>query len=80
MVGALAGIPVLSAGPLIGMARTWLAVVVIIFRVTGGFGTGSGFVPSCLIPPGHVVSASSGWTQIFKVRGFGLVQMHLFHY
>ena len=64
----------------VGMARMWLAVVVIIFRVTGGFGTGSGFVPSRLIPPGRVVSASSSWTQIFEVRGFGLVQMHLFHY
>ena len=41
---------------------------------------GLGFVPSCPILPGHVISASSGWTQIFKVRGLGLVQMHLFHY
>ena len=62
------------------MARTWLAVAVIIFRVTGGFGTGSGFVLSCPIPPSHVVSASSGWTHIFEVRGLGLVQTHLFHY
>ena len=58
----------------------WLAVAVIIFRATGGFGTGSGFVPSCPIPPGRVVSASSGWTQIFEVHGLGLVQTHLFHY
>ena len=87
MVGALAGVPVVSAQPLIGMAgtfvrmaRTWLAVVVIIFRATGGFSMGSGFVPSRPIPPGHVISASSGWTQIFEVLGLGLVQMHLFHY
>ena len=52
----------------------------IICRVTGGFGTELGFVPSCPILPGHVVSASSGWTQIFEVRGLGLVQTHLFHY
>ena len=64
----------------VGMARTWLAMAVIIFRVTGGFGMGSGFVPSHPILPGHVVSASSGWTQIFEVHGLGLVQMHLFHY
>ena len=54
--------------------------MVIIFRVTGGFGMGSGFVPSHPIPPGCVVSASSSWTQIFEVHGLGLVQMHLFHY
>ena len=41
---------------------------------------GSGFVPRCLIPPGSVVSASSGWTQIFEVRGLGLVQTHLPYY
>ena len=70
----------MSAQPLIGMARTWLAVAVIIFRATEGFGTGSGFVPSCPIPPIRVVSPSSGWTQIFEVRGLGLVQTHLFHY
>ena len=62
------------------MARTWLAMAVIIFRVAGGFGTRSGFVPSRPIPPGRVVSASRGWTQILEVRGPGLVQMHLFHY
>ena len=64
----------------VGMARTWLAVVVIIFRVAGGFGTGSGFVLSHPIPPGRVVSTSSGWTHIFEVCGLGLVQMHFFHY
>ena len=62
------------------MARTWLAVVVIIFKMNRGFSTRSGFVPRCLIPPSHVVSASSGWTQIFEVRGLGLVRTHLFHY
>ena len=41
---------------------------------------GSGFVPSHPILPGRVISASSGWTQFFEVRGLGLVQMHLFHY
>ena len=58
----------------------WLTVAVIILRVTRGFSTGSAFVPLCPIPPGRVVSASSGWTQIFEVRGFGLVQTHPFHY
>ena len=58
----------------------WLAMAVIIFRATGGFGTGLGFVPSCLILPSRVVPASSGWTQIFKVCRLGLVQTHLFHY
>ena len=62
------------------MARTWLAVAVIIFRVTRGFGTGLGFVPSCPISASHVVSASSSWTHIFEVRGLGLVQTYLFHY
>ena len=62
------------------MARTWLAVAVIIFKANGGFGTGSGFVPWCPIPPGLVISASSGWTQIFEIHGLGLVRMHLFHY
>ena len=57
----------------------WLAVAVII-RVTRGSSMGSGFVPSHPIPPGRVVSASSGWTQIFEVCGLGLVQTHLFHY
>ena len=55
-------------------------MAVIIFRATRGFGTGLGFVPSSPIPPGCVVSASSGWTQIFEVRGLGLVQTHFFHY
>ena len=64
----------------VGMARTWLAVTVIIFRATGGFGTGSGFVLSRPIPPGRVISASSGWTQILEVCRLGLVQTHLFHY
>ena len=41
---------------------------------------GSGFVPSCPIPPSCVISASSGWTQFFEVRGFGLDQTHLFHH
>ena len=50
----------------------WLTVAVIIFRANGGFGTGSGFALRCPIPPGRVVSASSGWTQIFKVRGLAL--------
>ena len=62
----------------VGMARTWLAVAVIIFKATGGFGMGSGFVSSCLILPSRVVSASSGWTQIFEVCGLDLVQTHLF--
>ena len=30
--------------------------------------------------PGHVISASSGWTQIFEVCGLGLVQTHLPYY
>ena len=64
----------------VGMARTWLAVAVIIFRATGGFSTGLGFVPSCPIPPCRVISASSGWTQIFEVCRLGLVQTHLLHY
>ena len=64
----------------VGMARTWLTVVVIIFRANGGFGTGSGFVPWCPIPPSCVVTASSGWTQIFEVCGLGLVQTHLPYY
>ena len=64
----------------VGMARTWLAVAVIIFRANRGFGTRSGFVPQCPILPSRVVSASSGWTQIFEVRGLGLVQMHLPYY
>ena len=61
------------------MAGSWLAVTVV-FRMTGGFGTGSGLVPSHPILPGGVIPAPSSWTQIFEVHGFGLVQMYLLHY
>ena len=61
------------------IAGTWFAVTVI-FRMTGGFSTGSGLVPPRPILPGRVVPASSSWTQIFEVRGFGLVQTYLLHY
>ena len=83
LVSALVGIPVMSAQLLartfIRMARPWLAVTVV-FRMIGGFGTGSGLVPAHLILPSGVIPTPSSWTQVFKVHGLGLVQMYLFHY
>ena len=61
------------------MAGPWLAVMVV-FRMIGGFSTGSGLVPACPILPGGVVPTPSSWTQVFKVHGLGLVQMYLFYY
>ena len=73
----------MSARPLartfIRMAGSWLAVMVV-FRMIGGFGTGSGLVPMHPILPGGVVPAPSSWTQIFEVHRFGLVQTYLFYY